>query len=44
MNKTELIAYQASRRGGVLYGKIVGDRILISGKAALYSEAIIYVK
>lgn len=44
MNKTELVAYQASRRGGVLYGKIVGDRIRISGKAALYSEAMIYVK
>lgn len=44
MNKTELVAYQASRRGGVLYGKIDGERIRISGKAALYSEATIYVK
>lgn len=43
MNKTELVAYQASRRGGVLYGKIEGDRIRISGRAALYSEAVIYV-
>lgn len=44
LNKTELIAYQASRRGGILYGKIDGERIHISGKAALYSEATIYVK
>lgn len=44
MDKTELAAYQASRRGGVLYGKIDGERIRISGKAALYSEATIYVK
>lgn len=44
MNKKELVAYQASRRGGVLYGKIEGERIRISGKAALYSEATIYVR
>ena len=44
MNKTELVAYQASRRGGVLYGKMDGERIHISGNAALYSEATIYVK
>ena len=44
MNKTELVAYQASRRGGVLYGKMDGERIRISGNAALYSEATIYVK
>lgn len=44
MNKSELTAYQASRRGGVLYGKTDGKRIRISGKAILYSEAEIYVK
>lgn len=44
MNKAEFVAYQASRRGGVLYGKIDGERIRISGKAALYSEATIYVE
>ena len=44
MTKTELVAYQASRRGGVLYGKMDGERIRISGNAALYSEATIYVK
>lgn len=44
LNKSKLVAYQASPRGGVLYGKIEGDRIRISGKATLYSEATIYVK
>lgn len=44
LNKPELVAYQASRRGGILYGKVKGERIRISGKAALYSEATIYVK
>lgn len=42
--KTELTAYQASSRGGVLYGKMNGNRIFLSGKAALYSEALIHVK
>lgn len=44
MNKTNLVAYQASQRGGVLYGKIDGKRVYISGKAALYSEAVIYIE
>lgn len=44
LNKLELVAYQASRRGGILYGKVEGERIRISGKVALYSEATIYVK
>ena len=43
MGKTDFTAYQASRRGGVLYCRLNGERILISGKAALYSEAEIYV-
>lgn len=43
LNKMELTAYQASRRGGVLYGKVDRNRIHISGKAVLCSEAVIYV-
>ena len=35
MGKTEFTAYQASRRGGVLYCRPNGTRTLISGKAAL---------
>lgn len=43
LNKPALAAYQASRRGGVLYGRMAGDRVCLSGKAALYSEAEIHV-
>ncbi|MBQ2751529.1 MAG: PhzF family phenazine biosynthesis protein [Oscillospiraceae bacterium] len=43
LGKDELIAYQASHRGGILYAKMNGDRVLISGKAALYSEAEIFI-
>ena len=41
--KDELVAYQASRRGGVLYCRADGDRIKLSGKAVIYSESEIYV-
>lgn len=43
LKKTELIAHQASKRGGILYGKIDGNRVFISGKAALYAESVIHV-
>ncbi|NCB91376.1 MAG: PhzF family phenazine biosynthesis protein [Clostridia bacterium] len=43
LKKTELIAYQASKRGGILYGKLDGDRVFISGKAALYADSVIHV-
>ncbi len=43
LGKNELVAYQASRRGGVLYTRVEGDRIVLAGKAALYSEAEIHV-
>lgn len=42
--RDELVAYQASRRGGVVYGKLAGDRVTLSGKAALYSEAEIHIE
>lgn len=42
LGKNELVAYQASRRG-VLYTRVEGDRIVLAGKAALYSEAEIHV-
>lgn len=32
-SKTDLIAYQASERGGVLKIRIEGDRVMIGGKA-----------
>lgn len=43
LQKPELVAYQASKRGGVLYGQMNGERVRISGKAALYSEATIHI-
>lgn len=39
----ELVAYQASKRGGTLYCRIAGDRVKIAGKAVLYSEAEVYI-
>ena len=43
LGKTELTAYQASRRGGVLYTRLEGERVILAGKAALFSEAEIHV-
>lgn len=43
LGKNELVAYQASRRGGVLYTRVEGGRVVLAGKAALYSEAEIHV-
>ena len=43
LGKTELTAYQASKRSGVLYTRVEGDRVVLAGKAALFSEAEIYV-
>lgn len=43
LEKDSLVAYQASRRSGVLHCRIEGDRIVLAGNAALYSEAEIYV-
>lgn len=43
LNKTTLTAYQASRRSGVLYCQMSGDRVLIAGKAVLYSINELFV-
>ncbi|WP_455616973.1 PhzF family phenazine biosynthesis protein [Eisenbergiella sp.] len=43
MKKKELIAFQASKRSGVLYCRIENDRVILAGKAILYSKAEIYV-
>ena len=44
LGKSELVAYQASRRGGVLYARMNGDRVVLAGKAALYAESEIHVE
>lgn len=41
--KDNLTAYQASPRGGVLYCRMDGSRVILAGKAALYSQAEIYL-
>ena len=43
LNKQQLTAFQASARGGTLYCRNAGDRILMAGKAALYSLAEIRI-
>lgn len=40
--KREFAAYQASARGGVLHCRYAGERTVLSGAAALFSEAEIY--
>lgn len=42
LGKTDLTAYQASKRGGVLYCTYSGARTVLRGKAALFSKAEIY--
>ncbi len=43
-NKKNLVAYQASQRGGILYCEERGKRIRLSGKAVLYAIAEILVE
>lgn len=43
LEKKELEAFQASRRSGVLYCRLDGERVRIAGKAALYSCAELYL-
>lgn len=43
LNKNEITAFQASKRGGMLYCKMCSDRIKISGNAVLYAEAEIFI-
>lgn len=37
LNKNNIIAYQASTRGGVLYCKVEDERVILGGKAALFA-------
>ena len=40
--KREFVAYQASARGGVLHCRYAGERTVLNGAAALFSEAEIH--
>lgn len=44
LGQTELTAYQASSRGGVLYCRMDGDRIHLAGRAALYAISELFVE
>ena len=44
LGKNELLAYQASKRGGVLNCIVIGDRVLISGHAVHYMTGFITVE
>lgn len=41
--KTELVAYQASKRGGILFCSISNNRVLVSGFAVLYLKGTAYI-
>ncbi|MHC9512003.1 PhzF family phenazine biosynthesis protein [Kangiella sp. M94] len=43
MGKQELVAFQASQRGGVVNCRLVGDRVHVAGKAVLYLEGQIAI-
>ena len=43
LGKTDLIAYQASARGGILECRLNGDRVLVSGNAVQYMRGTITV-
>lgn len=43
LGKEEIVAYQASQRGGTLYCRVSGDKVFIAGKAALFSECEIHI-
>lgn len=43
LDKRELVAFQASKRSGVLYCRMEHDRVILAGKAALYAESNIHV-
>lgn len=44
LGKTKLFARQVSRRGGELFCELAGERVLIGGKAVLYSRGHIEIE
>ena len=43
LGKEELVAFQASKRGGILYCRKEGNKIFLAGNAVLYSVDELYV-
>ena len=44
LGKDKMTAFQASPRGGIVYCENKGERVIISGNAALYSESEINIR
>jgi PhzF family phenazine biosynthesis protein len=43
LGKQTLHARQVSKRGGELFCELIGDRVKISGRVALYAESVIHI-
>lgn len=43
LHKQTLVAYQASKRGGVLYCELQGERVLVSGMGVKYLQGKIFI-
>ena len=43
LGKKEILAYQASKRGGVLHCQDAGERTVLRGNAVLFSEGILHL-
>ncbi|MCD8340464.1 MAG: PhzF family phenazine biosynthesis protein [Burkholderiales bacterium] len=43
LNKSDLVALQASKRTGILSCRTKGDRVYIAGKASLYAESRLFI-
>lgn len=43
LGKSDLVAYQASQRGGILFCSLSHDRVLVSGFAVLYLKGTAYL-
>lgn len=43
LQKNDLHAFQVSKRGGELFCSLAGDRVRISGRAALYLEGTVFI-
>ncbi len=41
--RSEIMAYQASKRGGTLYCRLSGDKVFMAGKAVLFSECELHI-
>lgn len=42
LGKREIVAFQASRRSGVIAGEVAGGRVRLSGRAVLYAAGELF--